>query len=141
MQGPSRGIRPRYQPRHNASLFAPLKTRTGFSPGQRAGIRPAPVELGKGKPKPEVVVPVAGIVPVAIGRPAVPGVVVPAAAPVHAVRAFGENPVVWPSIRPKRAMTFLLKPALFAPLVNSTRGVMCLDSVSLFHSPFKNASS
>jgi len=49
-------------------------------------------ELGKSKPEPQVVVAVAGLVPVAIGRPAVPGVVVPAATAVHAVRTLGRNP-------------------------------------------------
>ena len=49
-------------------------------------------ELGKNKPEPQVVVAVARLVPVAIGRPAVPGVVVPAAATVHPVRTLGRNP-------------------------------------------------
>jgi len=44
------------------------------------------------KPETVVPVPVAGLVPVAIGRAAVPGVVVPTAATKHAVRASGQNP-------------------------------------------------
>ena len=44
------------------------------------------------KPEPEVVVPVVGSVPVAVGASAVPGVVVPAAASDHPVRASGRQP-------------------------------------------------
>ena len=47
MQGPSRGHPPPLPAPARCFTFAPLKTRTGFSPGQRAGIRQAPVELGK----------------------------------------------------------------------------------------------
>ena len=53
--------------------------------------RPAEVKL-KNEAQPEVVVPVAGRVVVTIGGPAVAGVVVPAAATVHAVRASRSNP-------------------------------------------------
>ena len=45
-----------------------------------------------GKPEAEVVVPVVRRIPIAIRRPAVPRVVVPAAAAIHADRTFGPSP-------------------------------------------------
>ena len=50
------------------------------------------VELGGDEPEPVVVVPVAGFVPVAVGRAAVPGIVVPAAAPEYPVIALIAKP-------------------------------------------------
>ena len=47
----------------------------------------------QGKPEPQVVVAVARRVPVPVRRPCVPGVVVPAAAANHAVRALRQNPI------------------------------------------------
>jgi len=72
--------------------FCPGFAGTGFCPGQWAGIHHRPVSWKQDKPEPVVPVPVAGRVPVAIRRAAVPGVVVPTAAPKHAVRASGQNP-------------------------------------------------
>lgn len=54
-----------------------------------SGYPPCHLKLGKDEPQPEVVVAVVGVVVVPIGNTAVPGVVVPAAATVHAVRAYG----------------------------------------------------
>jgi len=42
---------------------------------------------GAHEAEPEVVVPIAGIVPVAVRRPAVDGIVVPSAAPNDTIRA------------------------------------------------------
>ena len=74
------------------------------------------MSCGKSKAKAEVVVPVAGRVPVAISRPTVPGVVVPTATPNHPVRAFRENPSLHPRSHAPRGIAagtlrVLLKPA------------------------------
>ncbi len=67
---------------------------TGFRPGQQAGIRYGLVSWEQDKPEPKIVVAIVRLVPVAIGRPAVPGRVVPAPAADHPVRALGRNPKV-----------------------------------------------
>jgi len=62
--------------------FRPADAGTGFRPGQRAASA-RPVSWGQNQPEAVVVVAVVGGVPVAVRRPAVPGVVVPAAAAKH----------------------------------------------------------
>jgi len=66
-----------------------------------------PAELGKSQTQAQVIVAIARAVVVAIGRPAVPGVVVPAAAAIHAVRASQET-------APNLSITFLLKLSAWA---------------------------
>ncbi len=56
-----------------------------MTPGSSDRHPPVLLSWKPGKAKAQIAVSVAGIVPVAIGRPAVPGVVVPAAAPIHPV--------------------------------------------------------
>jgi hypothetical protein len=69
---------------------------------------------GKGQTKAQIVVAIAGVVVVAIGHSAIPRVVVPTAAPIHAVRA------------PKPASVFdtalLLKLSVFAKRVKANSG-------------------
>ena len=69
---------------HDLSV-ARRRQRNGKSGRFRRAKRPLHLR-SSGKPKAEVVVPVVRRVPVAVRRAAVPGIVVPAAAPVHPVR-------------------------------------------------------
>jgi hypothetical protein len=64
----------------------------GCRPGQQAGSCHGLVSWEQDEPEPQVVVAVAGLVPVAVGGPAVPGGVVPAPAADDAVRALGRHP-------------------------------------------------
>ena len=57
------------------------------------GTKPYPLNWGQDKPEPEVVVAIAWRVTVAIRRPRVPRVVVPAAAAINAIRASGQHPM------------------------------------------------
>ena len=83
-----RGSLFRYQ--HRASFPCALPRNhwlRGRDGGRFSSLRPSGLDPSWGHAEPEVVVPVARVVPVAVGRPAVVRVVVPTAAPVHAVRA------------------------------------------------------
>jgi hypothetical protein len=92
LPGPSQGISSSYQPRQDASVFAPDKTGDRISSGS-AGWHPLrPVSWKADKPESVVVVPVVRVVPVAVRRPAILGIVVPRAAPQNPDRASGGNP-------------------------------------------------
>jgi len=76
-----------YSPRARFAWFCPdLSAGTGNEPVQSLDRSLFDTEL-EGDAETEVVVRVVGPVPVAVRRPAVPGVVVPTAATVHPVRA------------------------------------------------------
>ncbi len=81
----------RYQPRlhlHFSSRFPGNRILSG-SAGRHP---PGPVSWGHTSPEAYVVVGVVRVVVVAIGNPAVVGVVVPTAAPIHTVRALWTEP-------------------------------------------------
>ncbi len=90
-QDPHRSIRFRLPALPQFPLFALRESnscRGGIlSDGQQAGIRHDLVSWGENQPETEVVVPVIGRVVVPVGRTAVDGLVVPAAAPVDTVGA------------------------------------------------------
>ena len=80
-----------YQHRAAGNEFRLLPEATGQEDGRFSLTRNPPHPLSSGQAKAQVVVPVTRLVPVAVRRPGVAGVVVPRAAAVHPVRG------LWPS--------------------------------------------
>lgn len=115
-----RSVRGAIQPPLPASvwflLFARCRDRI-LSVGQQSGIR-RKGELGSDKPEPEVVVPVARVVVVAVGGTAVLRVVVPAAAAIDTVVAYQDK-------TPNRCIIIRRNRSLSPARVKSTSGSIC----------------